>query len=95
MIFNFTAEDVIIEDAETSSKILDFTIYNIMNKYLKTFASYLYLITCLWLHRKFGNVISDIVQEYKHFDSSQLCKLEKISIKIGKAELDIRFLNNC
>ena len=93
-MFNFTAEDVIIEDAETSSEILDFTIY-IMNKYLKTFASYLYLITCLLLHRKFGNIISDIVQEYKHVDSSQLCKLEKISIKIGKAELDIKFLNNC
>ena len=25
-----------------------------MNKHLKTFVSYLYLITCLLLHRKFG-----------------------------------------
>ena len=27
-----------------------------MNKHLKTFVSYLYLITCLLLHRKFGNL---------------------------------------
>ena len=27
-----------------------------MNKHLKTFVSYLYLITCLLLHRKFGYI---------------------------------------
>ena len=68
-----------------------------MNKHLKTFVSYLYLITCLLLHRKFGNIIHDIVQKNETVDvsQSQLRKLEKISIKIAKAELDIRFLNNC
>ena len=49
--------------------------------------SYLYLITCLLLHRKFGDIIHDIVQKYENVDLSQLRKLEKISIKIGKAEL--------
>ena len=57
-----------------------------MNKHLKTFVSHLYLITCLLLHRKFGNVIHDIVQKRK---------LKITSIKTGKAELDIRFLYNC
>ena len=66
-----------------------------MNKHFKTFVLYLYLITCLLLHRKFGNIIHDIVQKYENVDLSQLRKLEKISIKIGKAELDIRFLKNC
>ena len=70
-------------------------IYNIMNKDLKSFVSYLYLITCLFLHRKFGSVIHDIVQKYEAVDVSQLRKLKKISIKTAKAELDIRFLNNC
>ena len=66
-----------------------------MNKHLKTFESYLYLINCLLLHRKCGNIIQDIVQKYETVDVSQLRKLAKISIKIAKAELDIRFLNNC
>ena len=37
-----------------------------MNKHLKTFMSYLYLITCLLLHRKFGNIINEIVQKYEN-----------------------------
>ena len=36
-----------------------------------------------------------IVQKYENVDLSELRKLEKVSIKIGKIELDIRFLNNC
>ena len=35
------------------------------------------------------------MQKYEAVDVSQLRKLKKISIKIAKAELDIRFLNNC
>ena len=41
------------------------------------------------------NVIHDIVRKYETVDVSQLRKLERISIKIAQAELDIRFLNNC
>ena len=52
-------------------------------------------MTCLLLHRKFDNIIHDIVQKYENVDLTQLRKLEKISIKIGKAELDIWFLKNC
>ena len=66
-----------------------------MNKNSKTFVSYLYLITCLLLYRKFGNIIHDIVKKYENVDLDQLRELEKISTKIGKAELDIRFLKNC
>ena len=66
-----------------------------MNKHLKNLVSYLYLITCLLLHRKFNNIIHDIVQKYENDDLSQLRELGKISIKIGKTELDIRFLYNC
>ena len=66
-----------------------------MNKNLKTSVPYLYLITRLLLHRKFGNVIYDIVQKYEAVDVSQLRKMKRISIKTAKAELDIRFLNNC
>ena len=47
------------------------------------------------LTQKFGNIIHDTVQRYEIVDASQLQKLEKISIKIAKVELDIRFLNNC
>ena len=35
------------------------------------------------------------MQKYETVDVSQLRKLERISIKIAQAELDIRFLNNC
>ena len=56
--------------------------------------SYLYLITCLLLHKKYGNTIHDIAQKYENVDLSQLRELKKISLKIGKAELDIRFRNN-
>ena len=41
------------------------------------------------------NVIHGIVQKYESVDVSQLRKLGTISIKIAKAQLDIRFLNNC
>ena len=70
-------------------------IYDIMDKYLKSIVSYLYVITCLLLQRKFGNIIHDIMQKYETVDVSQLRKLERISIKIAKAKLDIRFLNYC
>ena len=41
------------------------------------------------------NVIHGIVQKYESVDVSQLRKLGTISIKMAKAQLDIRFLNNC
>ena len=53
------------------------------------------MITSLLLHRNFGSLVYDIVQKYENFEVFQLRKLEKLSIKIGKAELDIKFLRNC
>ena len=57
--------------------------------------SYLYLVICLLLRRKFGNVIHDTMLKHEDVDLFQLRKLEKISVKIGKAELDNIFQNNC
>ena len=64
-------------------------------KKLKLIASYVRLITCLLLHRNIGNIIYDIVQKYENVEVFQLRKLERLSIKIEKAELDIKFLHNC
>ena len=61
----------------------------------KVTLSYVRLIACLLLHRNFGNVVYDIVQKYGHLEVFQLRKVEKFSIKIGKAEPDMRFLRNC
>ena len=64
-------------------------------KKLKLIASYVRLITCLLLHRNFGNIVYDIVQKYENVEVFQLRKLERLSIKTRKAELDIKFLCNC
>ena len=64
-------------------------------KKLKLIASYVRLITCLLLHRNFGNIVYDIVQKYENVEVFQLRKLERLSIKTRKAELDIKFLRNC
>ena len=53
------------------------------------------MIISLLLHRNFGRIVYDIVQKYENFEVFQLRKLEKLSIKIGKAELDIKVLRNC
>ena len=61
-------------------------------KNLKLIVSYVHLITCLLLHRNFGN---DIVQKYEIVEVFQLRKLERLSIKTRKAELGIKFSCNC
>ena len=61
----------------------------------KVTLSYVRLIAWLLLHRNFVNVLYDIVQKYGHLEVFQLRKVERFSIKIGKAELDMRFLRNC
>ena len=60
-------------------------------KKLKLIASYVRLITCLLLHRNIGNIVYDIVQKYENVEVFQLQKLEMLSIKTRKAELDIKF----
>ena len=60
-------------------------------KKLKLIASNVRLITCLLLHINFGYIVYDIVQKYENVEVSQLRKLERLSIKTRKAELDIKF----
>ena len=43
------------------------------------------------MRRNFGDIIYDIVQKYKNVEVSQLRKLERLSMKTRKAELDIKF----
>ena len=62
---------------------------------LKSFAVFFKFLTCLLISRSFGNVIHDIAAKYDHLNIADLRKLEKISIKSLKAELDLTFLRNC
>ena len=51
--------------------------------------------TCFISHRTFGNVIYDNAQKFSELSISKLRKLEKLSIKLKKADLDITVLPNC
>ena len=62
-----------------------------MNK-LKSFILFIKVITDLILLRPFGNVLFDIAQRYDGIGLSKLRKVEKLQIKIRKAELDLTFL---
>ena len=42
-------------------QILVFIVYNKMNEDLKTFLSYMYLITCLFLHRKLDKTKHSVI----------------------------------
>ena len=50
------------------------------------------VLTCFISHRTFGNIIYNIVQKYSELSTSKLCKLQKLSIKLEKPDLDITFL---
>ena len=52
------------------------------------------ILTCLLSSRSFGNIIHDIATEYDHINIADLRKLEKISIRSRKAELDLNFLRH-
>ena len=46
--------------------------------------------------RSFGNIIHDLAQKYgAKFSKSDFRKLEKLYIKVNKANHDINFLKNC
>ena len=54
------------------------------------------IIPSLILLRNFGKIIFDISSKYNgRLELSQLRKLEKISTKTRKAELDVSFLESC
>ena len=61
----------------------------------KAVVLFIRILTCLISHRTFGNVIYDTEQKYSTLSLSKLCNLEKLSIKLKKADLYITFLSNC
>ena len=61
----------------------------------KAVVLFIRILACFILQRTFGNVIYDIVQKYSELSTSKLCKLEKLSIKLKTADLDITFLSSC
>ena len=61
----------------------------------KTVVLFIRILTCFISHRTFGNVTCDIVQKYSKLPTSKLHKLEKLSIKRKKANLNITFVSNC
>ena len=70
-------------------------VYLIKMVNFKVVVLFIKMLTCFLSHRTFGNVIYDIVQKYSQLSTSKLRKLEKLSIKLKKADLDITFLSNC
>ena len=48
------------------------------------------VIICLLAQRTFGNVTHDIVLEYDNLDKWKLCRFEKLSINLKKADLTFR-----
>ena len=62
---------------------------------LKSVVLFLKISLSLLLSRPFGNIIHDVAQKYEQIDIADLRKLEKLSIKSRKAELDLYFLRNC
>ena len=63
---------------------------------LKSCFLFLRCLILLVLRRPFGNIINDVALKYGDAVSiSDLRKLEKLSLKVKKAELDIQFLKNC
>ena len=70
-------------------------VYLIKMVNFKVAVLFIKILTCFISHRTFGNVIYDIVQKYSQLSTSKLRKLEKLSIKLKNADLDITFLSNC
>ena len=66
-----------------------------MFRYSKTVVVILKFISSLVVLRNYGKIIYDISNKYSEvFPISKLRKLEKLSLKVNKANLDINFLLN-
>ena len=63
--------------------------------YLKNVVVIFELIVTLLLNRPFGSIIHDVSSKYDEIEVVDLRKIEKLTIKRKKAELDITFLKNC
>ena len=79
-MFSFTTQDGIC------SSVIDMV--------FKKYVLFLILLAHLVANRPFGRVIYDLTLKYD-VSIVELRKLEKLSIKRRKAELDITFLKNC
>ena len=66
-----------------------------MSPCLKNVVIILEIIASFVLNRSFGSIIHDISIKYEGIDVGDLRKLEKLTLKQKKAELDITFLKNC
>ena len=67
-----------------------------MFQYFKTVVVILKFISSLVVLRNYGKIIYDISNKYGGvLPISKLRKLEKLSLKVSKANLDINFLLNC
>ena len=63
---------------------------------LKIVVLALNIITSLLIQRPFGTVIYDIAAKYDGIIAvADLRRVEKLAVKVKKAELDITFLKNC
>ena len=65
-------------------------------KKLYTIVLFLKIVTCFVLQRNFGNIIHDVAQRTEgQVSKADLRRLEKLRLKVNKAELDLNFLRNC
>ena len=62
---------------------------------LKIIVILLDLLVSFISNRPFGSIIHDIAIKYEEINVGDLRKLEKLTLKQKKAELDITFLKNC
>ena len=67
-----------------------------MFRYFKTVIVILKFFSCVIVLRNYGKIIYDILNDYGGvLPNSKLRKLEKLSIKVNKANVDKNFLLNC
>ena len=62
---------------------------------VKSFVIFLKVCLLFIARRNFGSVIHHVALKYEELDISNLRKLEKISLKLKKAQLDHQFLLKC
>ena len=66
-----------------------------MSQRFKTIVFIVQFIASLLVCRNYGSYIHELVSKYVELTVADLRKLEKLSKKLDKAELDVTFLKNC
>ena len=74
---------------------LRFHAHSFIHSFFKSVVVFFKVPTCLLISKSFENTIQNIAAKYDHTNIADLRKLEKISIRSRKAELDLNFLRNC